>query len=172
MMASLQTTTYLIISSTGRVRFTKNPPGLKANEVAMQLRVVLPYSLFERPLIHATVSVDPESVRPREISPEIIINTAQLIEQQTGCKVELSVMPPLHDRGAISLIRKAILAQQEEGKGCSFDALIAYCASYDLSGGRVGPLLDRMVEVGEVYSPKEGYFKLTIVEGPSESGGE
>ena len=83
---------YLIVSSTGKVRLTKTRPALEWNEIAIHLNLSLPEMLFKRPLLSASVIVGDEAVRPVEISPEILINTAELIEQQTGLKVELSLV--------------------------------------------------------------------------------
>ena len=83
---------YLIVSSKGKVRVTKTRPGLDWNEIAINLSISLPEMLFKRPLLSANVIVGDEAVSPVEISPEILINTAELIAQQTGLKVELTVV--------------------------------------------------------------------------------
>jgi len=88
----MNTHCYLIVSNTGKVRVTKTKPALEWNEIAINLSISLPDLLFKRPLLNANVIVGDDAVRPVEISPEILINTAQLIEQQTGLKVELSVV--------------------------------------------------------------------------------
>ena len=85
---------YMIINSKGRVRTTKHKPDLQYDEVAVRLAFALPEIMFARPLLQAKVSVSEAAVAPREISPEVVINTAELIEQQLGMKVQLVVMPP------------------------------------------------------------------------------
>jgi len=95
---AITTTCHLIISSTGKVRVTKTKPALEWNEIAINLGISLPERLFKRPLLSANVIVGDEAVLPVEISPEILINTARLIEQQTGLKVELNVMDQLMEK--------------------------------------------------------------------------
>jgi hypothetical protein len=85
---------YMIINSRGRVRATKNKPDLQSDEVAVRLAFTLPEIMFARPLLQAKVSVSEAAVAPREISPEVVINTAELLEQQLGMKVQLVVVPP------------------------------------------------------------------------------
>ena len=89
---AIATTCYLIVSSTGKVRTVKSKPALESDEIAIRLGIQLPERLFKRPLLSANVIVDSAAVRPVEISPDVLINTADLIEQQTGLKVELTVM--------------------------------------------------------------------------------
>lgn len=90
----LEVNIYVIVSETGRVRTSKNPPRLNKDEIPIRLRLSIPRKMFERPLIQATVKVDEAAIIPKEISPEILISTADLIEQQTGMKVELTVIQP------------------------------------------------------------------------------
>lgn len=92
MVGTLEVSHYVIVSETGRVRTTKNPPDLRRDEVSIRLKLCIPRKVFERPLIQATVRVDEQAILPKEISPEVLINTAKLIEQQTGFKVELTVI--------------------------------------------------------------------------------
>ena len=94
----MNTHCYLIVSNTGKVRVTKTKPALEWNEIAINMLVSLPDLLFKRPLLSANVVVGDGAVSPVEISSEILINTAQLIEQQTGLKVELSVVDQGGDR--------------------------------------------------------------------------
>lgn len=85
------TACYLIVNSKGQVRVNKSKPSLDSNEVAIHLGIQLPEALFKRPLLDAKVIVGSEAVAPVEISPDVIVNTAAAIEQQTGMKVELTL---------------------------------------------------------------------------------
>lgn len=85
---------YLVVSSRGKTRATKYVPSLNFDEIAIRLCISIPKKLFERPLIQATVKVSEDAIAPREIVPEVLVNTAALIEQRTGMRVELRVVPP------------------------------------------------------------------------------
>lgn len=85
---------HLIVSSKGKVRVTKGKPALEFDEVAILLGVQLPEALFKRPLIRANVIVDSSAVPVATITPDVVLSTAQLIEQATGMRVELKVIPP------------------------------------------------------------------------------
>lgn len=84
---------YLIVNENGRVRATKNPPALEIDEVAIKLDLVLPSSLFVRPRFQATVKVSEDAVRTQVIAPEVLVQTKDLIEQQTGLRIDLKAVP-------------------------------------------------------------------------------
>ena len=83
---------YLIVSSGKSVRTVKSRPALDWNEIAIHMTIDVPDSLFKRPLIEGKIVISEESIAPREIKPEVLINTAAEIERQTGMKVELKVL--------------------------------------------------------------------------------
>ena len=85
---------YLIVNEHGRARITKSRPSLAMDEIAIRLELVLPNSLFKKPLIEGIIVVDEKAVTPLNLTPEILINTAQMIEQSTGMKIQLSVVEP------------------------------------------------------------------------------
>jgi hypothetical protein len=85
---------YIIANSRGTVRTTKYKPSLGRDEVAIRLAFKLPEVMFARPVVQAQITVSEAAVAPKDIAPEILINTAALIEQQLGIKVELVVVPP------------------------------------------------------------------------------
>jgi hypothetical protein len=88
----------------GRVscRITKGKPSLAMDEVAIHLNLELPNSLFSKPLIEGKIVVDEKAVTPTQLSPEILITTAQEIEKQTGMKVELKVIEAEKPEGGSS----------------------------------------------------------------------
>lgn len=90
----LETSVWVIINERGSVRHTKNAPSTRADEVALKVSFKLPKALFARPVVRATVTVDEKAIAPKDISPEVLVNTATLIEQSLGMKVELAVIPP------------------------------------------------------------------------------
>ncbi|MDD3531675.1 MAG: hypothetical protein PHV99_03755 [Candidatus Pacebacteria bacterium] len=84
---------FLVVSESGKVRVTKGKPPLRFDEIAMRLQVVVPKRVFDSPLIQAKVVVDEALAALPEIAPEVVLNTAAAIEQATGMKVELKVLP-------------------------------------------------------------------------------
>jgi hypothetical protein len=84
---------YLVISAGGTVRAVKNAPGLRWDEVAIHMELEVPNAMFHRPLIEGKIIIDENAIAPREISPQVLINTAAEIERQTGMKVELKILP-------------------------------------------------------------------------------
>ena len=51
----------------------------------------LPKELFERPQIEATLKI--EDIPNNAYRPDLIINTKDLIEQQTGAKIDFKILP-------------------------------------------------------------------------------
>ena len=89
----MKETAYLIIGRTGIRGVRKTRPGLKWDEVAMKINLDIPDVLFQRPHIEAKIIVDPEKIQPNQINPDLILNTKDLIEQQTGAKIDFKVIP-------------------------------------------------------------------------------
>lgn len=83
---------YLIIGKSGVRGTRKTKPPLKWDEISLKVNLDLPDILFQRPLIEAKITVDKEMVLPETINPEIVINTKELIEQSTGCKIDFKVI--------------------------------------------------------------------------------
>ena len=81
---------WLAINANGAVRVREQRPDLKFNELAMKLRIEIPDELFIRPTIDAKLKV--EDVPATEFNPEVIVNTKELIEQQTGAKIDMTVV--------------------------------------------------------------------------------
>jgi len=82
---------WIAINKNGRIRTRSNKPTLEWNEIAMQLSLDIPNELFTRPHIEATLQV--KDVPNNVYMPEIIVNTKELIEQQTGAKIDFKIIP-------------------------------------------------------------------------------
>lgn len=89
----MKDTGYLIIGRNGIRGFRKSRPSLNWDEVSCAVSIDIPDQLFMRPMLNANINVDESVVSPQEIPTELILNTKELIEQQTGCKVNFE----LHD---------------------------------------------------------------------------
>lgn len=82
---------WLIINKNGIKGIRKSKPDLAYNEIAVRINLDIPKELFERPTIEANLKID--NVPNVAYNPELIINTKELIEQQTGAKVEFRILP-------------------------------------------------------------------------------
>ena len=83
---------YLTINHKGVGRFTKNKVGTAWDEISIRLNVDIPDEFFVKPLLTANIKVG-DDVVPKPQPTELILNTAKLIEQSTGAKIEFSVKP-------------------------------------------------------------------------------
>lgn len=81
---------WLIINKNGIKAVRRTKPALDYNEIAVKINLDIPKELFERPSIEATLKID--GVPNNVYKPDLIINTADLIEQQTGAKIEFKVL--------------------------------------------------------------------------------
>lgn len=88
----MKSTAYLILSKNGIRTARKSKPNLRWDEIAIRVSLDVPDILFQRPHIEATITIDKNKVQPEQISPEIIINTKELIEQQTGAKIDFRII--------------------------------------------------------------------------------
>lgn len=82
---------YLIIGKNGVRGVRKTKPSLGWDEIACKINLDVPDELFRRPHIEAILKI--EDIANTVYNPEIIINTKELIEQQTGVKVNFKVIP-------------------------------------------------------------------------------
>lgn len=85
---------YLVINSRGSVvPREKEPTGLKGNEVAVRLEIVIPDALFKRPLLRASLTIPNSAVPNTIIDANVADNVAELIKQATGLEMTVSVVP-------------------------------------------------------------------------------
>lgn len=89
---NMKETAYLIINKSGIKGVRKQKPSLNWDEISMKIDVDIPDVLFQRPHLQATVKVDKDKIQPNQICPEIILDTKELIEQQTGAKIDFKVV--------------------------------------------------------------------------------
>jgi hypothetical protein len=82
---------WLIVNKNGINGVRKTKPSLKYNEIAIRIKLDIPKEFFERPTIEATLKVD--GIPNNVYKPDLILNTKDLIEQQTGAKIEFKILP-------------------------------------------------------------------------------
>lgn len=86
---------WLIINKNGIKGVRKTKPDLAYNEIACKLQLDIPKELFERPQIEASLKID--NIPNNAYNPEIILNTKDLIEQQTGAKIDFKILQAKED---------------------------------------------------------------------------
>lgn len=74
------------------VRLSKRKPALAKDEVAVELTVELPASLFEKPALSAKIVGTGEAPR-LDLTPELVADIQQHLEAQTGLRIELLPAP-------------------------------------------------------------------------------
>lgn len=87
----MKQSSWLIINKNGVKGVRKTRPALEWDEIAIKINLEIPKELFERPTIEATLEV--KDVPNNAYRPDIVVNTAELIEQQTGAKINFTVQP-------------------------------------------------------------------------------
>ena len=83
---------WLIVNPNGVKSVRKSRPYLEWNEIAIKVNIDVPKELFERPTLEANIKVD--ELPNNAYKPEIVLDTVDLIEQQTGAKINFTVVPP------------------------------------------------------------------------------
>lgn len=81
---------WLVINKNGIKAVRRTKPALEYNEIAVKINLEIPKELFERPLIEASLKI--KDIPNNAYNPDIIINTKELIEQQTGAKIEFKLL--------------------------------------------------------------------------------
>jgi hypothetical protein len=90
---------YLIIGKNGIRGVRKSKPNLSWDEVAVLVSLDIPDVLFQRPLLEATIIVDKDKLQFQQISPQLVINTKEFIEQQTGAKIDFRILEIKEENG-------------------------------------------------------------------------
>lgn len=81
---------WLAINKNGITKVRKTKPTLDWDEIAIKVQLDIPDDLFRRPIIEAIIAI--KDVPNNVYEPEIVINTKDLIEQQTGAKINFTVV--------------------------------------------------------------------------------
>ncbi len=67
---------------------------MRPDEVAIQIELVLPNSVFKRPQIQAQITIPESAVSPAQIDAATSQNVKDAIIQATGLDVKLTVINP------------------------------------------------------------------------------
>lgn len=87
----MKVSNWLIINKNGVKAVRKTRPFLEWDEISVKLNLEIPNELFDRPTIEASIEV--KDVPNNAYRPEIVLDTVELIEQQTGAKINFRVLP-------------------------------------------------------------------------------
>lgn len=87
----MKTSSWLVVGHNGIRSVRKSKPSLNWDEIAVKVAIEIPDELFKRPVIEAKIEI--KDVPNNAYDPEIVVNTVDLIEQQTGAKINFQVIP-------------------------------------------------------------------------------
>lgn len=73
-------------------RLTQKSPALASNEIAVKIRLQLPDAIFEKPAFEAKVVVPDSAISKPIIEADVIDNVEQIIKQNTGFEVKLTMV--------------------------------------------------------------------------------
>lgn len=90
----MKTNFYLTVNSKGSVKVTKTRSSCRYDEVCIACGLILPDTLFTKPQINATITVDPKNVMPFIIDADTTNLVKNAIEQSTGLDVKLTIENP------------------------------------------------------------------------------
>lgn len=82
-------TNWLVINKNGIKTVRKSKPSLDWDEIAVKINIDVPRQLFDRPTLEATLVVT--DVPNNAYRPDVVLDTVDLIEQQTGAKINFTV---------------------------------------------------------------------------------
>lgn len=85
----MKVSNWLVINKNGVKAVRKTKPSLDWDEIAVKINLDVPKELFDRPTLEATLQV--KDVPNNAYKPDVIIDTVDLIEQQTGAKINFTV---------------------------------------------------------------------------------
>jgi hypothetical protein len=87
----MKVSNWLVINKNGVKAVRKQKPALDWDEIAIKVNLEIPNELFQRPTLEATVQVT--DIPNNAYKPDVILDTVDLIEQQTGAKINFTVVP-------------------------------------------------------------------------------
>lgn len=86
----MKITLYLIINENGRVRSTKGRPSMEMDEIAIQVALTIPRTLFQRPRLRTAIEI-PE-LEPVTIDAEVIDSIQEIVLRETGIPITLEIV--------------------------------------------------------------------------------
>ena len=99
----MKVSTYLCIKKPPRytnrasMRVVKTAPNLESDEIAIKLNIEIPDEIFNKPRLEASVTVPKDAISAPVIEAEVIDNVQEIIKQNTGFDVKLTVVSANED---------------------------------------------------------------------------
>ena len=88
----VKTDVWIVVNRKGSVRSSKKyPSNLKSDEIAFNLKISLPYALFDKPRLSATVTVPDDMVKEEIISENMIDNIGESLRQTLDMDISINV---------------------------------------------------------------------------------
>jgi hypothetical protein len=75
-------------------RLVTSAPSLHKGEIAVKVTVSVPKSLFIVPQLRAEIRIPESSVTPPTVDAQVLDNVREVLEQQTGMEINVSVIEP------------------------------------------------------------------------------
>lgn len=85
---------WIAITDTGHTRLCVAYPNLRADEIAMEIRVTVPRALFRKPRLKASITVPTDHDATIEITPQIIDNVIEAVRRAVGFEVVVTKEDP------------------------------------------------------------------------------
>ncbi len=88
---------HLVVTKSGSVRVLKSKPSLGWDEISMEVNLVVPKALFERPQFRAELTIPDTAVQSTSVPVDLTDQLQEIIQQSTGYEVKLSLVPAEKD---------------------------------------------------------------------------
>jgi hypothetical protein len=75
-----------------KARMTSKLPKMDPGEVAITVNLKVPSALFKRPQIQASISIPESAVTAPVLDASVLDNVREVLEQQTGFDVQVSLI--------------------------------------------------------------------------------
>lgn len=91
---------YIVVKPKGvfydlAARYASRTPALSKDEIAIKLNISVPDALFTRPQLQASVVIPEDAVTKPVLDAQVLDNVREVIEQQTGMDVRVSLVEPV-----------------------------------------------------------------------------
>lgn len=78
---------WVAIDGDGNTRLTTGYPALAPGEIAMELRITVPVTLFQKPMLKAEITVPLDHNPTIKLQAETVGNITEAIRQATGLEI-------------------------------------------------------------------------------------
>ncbi len=89
---------YIVIGKNGIRALRKTKPDLNWDELSFKVDIEVPDIFFQRPLFEAKIKIEDNALLTQNIT-DLIINTKEIIEQQTGAKIDFRIIEEKKEEG-------------------------------------------------------------------------